>query len=82
MICRQDFNLVISRKTIHERKDYAPCAVIDDLVDEGRRVVVLKTSFVEVSVVNANTDGPLFLSNRNEVGDPFSYRDGIDKARF
>ena len=71
MICRQDFNLVISRKSIHERKNYAPCAVIDDLVDEGHRVVVLRTRFVEVSIVNANTDGPLFFNNRNKVGDPF-----------
>ena len=71
LICGQDFNLVISRKDNHERKDYAPRAVIDDLVDEGHRVGVLRTSFVEVSIINLNTDGPLFLSDWNEVGDPF-----------
>jgi hypothetical protein len=72
LICRKDFNLVISRKSIHEREYYAPRAIIDDLVDEGHRVVVLGTSFVEISIVNANTNGPLFLSNQNKVGDPFS----------
>jgi hypothetical protein len=71
LIYGQDFNLVISRKAIHEREDYAPRAIIDDLVDEGHRVVVLGTSFVEISIVNANMDGPLFLSNWNKVGDPF-----------
>jgi hypothetical protein len=63
--------MVISRKTIHERKYFSPYVVIDDLVDEGRRVVVLRTRFVEISIVNANTDGPLFFSNQNKVGDPF-----------
>jgi hypothetical protein len=71
LIGRQDLNLVISRKSTHEREDYAPRAIIDDLVDEGHRVVVLGIGFVEVSIVNANTDGPLFLSNQNKVGDPF-----------
>ena len=46
LICKQDFNLVISRKAIHEREDYAPRTIINDLVDEGHRVIVLGTSFV------------------------------------
>jgi hypothetical protein len=52
------------------------------LVDEGHRVVVLGTSFVEISIVNTNTDGPLFFGNKNKVGDPFCQRDRVDKARF
>jgi hypothetical protein len=74
--------LVIPRKSIHEREYYAPYAIIDDLVDEGHRVVVLGTSFVEISIINKNTDGPLFFGNQNKVGDPLCQRDGINKARF
>ena len=74
--------MVVSRKSIHEREDHASRTIINDLIDKGCRVVVLGTSFVKIAIIYVDTDGPLFLGNRNEVRNPFHQRDKVDKARF
>jgi hypothetical protein len=62
--------LVVSRETIHEGKILVTCAIIDNLVDEGRWKVVFGTGVIEITKVCADTDGALFFVNRDRVGDP------------
>jgi hypothetical protein len=57
-------------------------AIINNLVDEGRRVIVFQTSLIEISIINANTNGPLLLSDKKNLRNPFRQGDRIDEAIF
>ena len=61
-------------------KKFTSSAIIDNLVNKGCRVVVLRTSLVKNPIINTNPDGPLFLCNRNKIGNPFSQWDWINET--
>ena len=64
MIFFLDMNLVVSEKSIHERKYLMSSACINDLVNEGCWEVVFGTCPIHITEVCANADGtgPIFYS--------------------
>ena len=56
-----DLDLVISKKSVHERKGLMSGACIDNLIDEGCWEVVFGTHPIEITKVYANVNGTLFL---------------------
>ena len=61
MVFFPDLDLVVSRKSIHERKRFMSGACIDDLVDERCGEAVFGTCPIEIVEVCANVDGTLFF---------------------
>ena len=52
------------------------------MIDKWGRIIVLRTSFVEILIINTYTDGTLFLSSEYDVRDPFGQKYRIDKINF
>jgi hypothetical protein len=75
-------DLIISGETIHEREDFTSDAVIDNLIDEGGRKVVLWKIFVDIPIVNAYMNRTLFLVNRDKIGNPVCESHRINKDGF
>jgi hypothetical protein len=65
-----NFDLVVTRETIHEGQSLVTCAIIDYLFDEGCWKVVFGTGVIEVMEFRTDTDSALFFVNRDRVGDP------------
>lgn len=63
LIDRCDVDLVITRKTIHKGKDLTPGTFINDLINEGSRIVVFRTGTIEISIIHTNVDRNLFFSH-------------------
>jgi hypothetical protein len=63
-------NLVIARESVHEGEGLVAGAVVDDLIDEGRREVVFGTCIVKIAKVCADADSALFLVDGYRVGNP------------
>jgi hypothetical protein len=82
LILGNNIDLIISRETIHEREYFTSGAVIDNLIDERGRKVVFWTSFVDIPIINAYTNGALFLVNRDKIGNLICESHWINKARF
>jgi len=74
--------MVVTRKSIHKGKYLAPGTFINDLINEGSRIVIFRTSTIEISIINANMDHALFFSHRDNIGHPIYKRDGIDQPSF
>jgi hypothetical protein len=72
LVCGYDIDLIISGETIHQREYFTSGTIVDDLVNEGGRKVVFRTSFINVPIINAHTDRTLFLVNQNKIGNPVS----------
>lgn len=45
-------------------------ALVDNLVDEGQRIIVFWTFLVHIVKVCTNANSPLFLGNGDEIGNP------------
>ena len=50
-------NLIVARKSIHERKDDTSNTIVNDLIDMRGRKVVFWESFVQVSEINTDYNG-------------------------
>jgi hypothetical protein len=48
------------------------CTFIDNLINEWGRIIILRTSLVQIPIINANPNCALFFSDQNEIGYPFS----------
>jgi hypothetical protein len=72
LILRNNIDLIISGETIHQREDFASGAIIENMIDEGGRKVVFRTSFVNIPIINAYMDCALFLVDRDKIGNPVS----------
>jgi hypothetical protein len=72
LIIGNNIDLIISRETIHQRKDFTSGTIVDNLIDEGGRKVVFRTSFVNIPIINAYVDCALFLVDWDKIGNPVS----------
>jgi hypothetical protein len=70
LILGNNVDLIIPGETIHQREYFTSGTVVDNLIDEGGRKVVLGTSFIDINIINAYTDGALFLVDRDKIGNP------------
>ena len=75
-------NLVITGKTIHERKYFMSGTVINDLVNDRSGKIVLWTWQVQIIKVSIDMNGTLFFINGNRIGNPSGICNGIYKTRF
>ena len=80
MVFFLDLDLVVSGKTVHERKGFMFGACIDDLVDERCGEVVFGTCPIEVMEFYANANGTLFFIYRNRIRSPSGVCNGVDEA--
>ena len=72
-----DLNLVVPRKTIHERKYFMSGTSVNDLVNERSGEIVLGTCQIEITKVNTDTNGTHFFVNGNGIRNPSGIRDGV-----
>jgi hypothetical protein len=82
LILGNNIDLIISIETIHQREDFTSGAIVDNLIDQGVRKVVLRTSFVDIPIINAYTDCALFLINWDKIGNLVSEGHRVNKAGF
>ena len=75
-----DLDLVVLRKTVHERKGLMSVACIDDLVDERGREVAFGTCPIKIVEVSANANGTLFFIHGNRIRNPSCVCNGINEA--
>jgi hypothetical protein len=62
-----DLNLVISRKTIHERKGFTTRTFINDLVDEWCGKIIFGTCLIQITEVGTYTNRAVFFIDRHGV---------------
>ena len=82
LIRRKNVNLVIPRKPIHKGKNVTPSIVINDLINKRSRIIILRASMVNVTVINTDMNGTLFIIYRNNIGNPLCQGNQIDKTSF
>jgi hypothetical protein len=67
LVLRSDVDLIIARKSIHERKDFVAGTVIDNLIDERGRKIVLRTSLVDIPIIYTNANTTTFFIDLHRV---------------
>lgn len=67
LIGRRNVNLVVTRKIVYKGKHFAPSTFINDLINEGSGVVILRTSMIEIMVTDAKVDHALFRCHRYNI---------------
>ena len=72
LIQRDNFDLIIARKAIHEGKNDTSSIVVDDLIDVGSGVILFGTSSIQIPKIDANPDSTLLFVHGNYIGYPFS----------
>jgi hypothetical protein len=82
LILGNNVDLIIPEETIHEGEDFTSDTIVDTLFDEKGRKVVFGTSFVDTPIINADTNGALFLVDRDKIGNPVCESHRINKASF
>ena len=76
-----DLNLVITRKTIHERKDFVVGTCINDLVSEHSVEFLFGTCQIEVTEVSTGMNGTSFF-DRNKIINPSGLCNWVYETRF
>jgi hypothetical protein len=66
-----DLNLIVSLKTIHERKYYTTHTFIDNLINKWGWKIVFRESLVQIVEIHTNKNRALFLVDRKWVWHPF-----------
>jgi hypothetical protein len=82
LILGNNIDLIISREIVHQREDFASSAIVNNMIDKGGRKVVFRTSFVDITIINAYTDCALFLIDRDNIGNPVSEGHQVNKVGF
>ena len=63
-------NLVVARETIQHGDPLKTHYALQDMVHFGKRVMILKGNYIQVSKVNENSYFPFIFSNRNQILHP------------
>ena len=74
--------LIVARKNVHKRKDDAPDIVINDMIDVWSREIVLRTSLIQVSKIDTDSNSALLFGHRDNVRYPFHQGYGINKPHL
>jgi hypothetical protein len=56
-------NLIVVKETIREGKYLIVITLINDIINEWGRLIILRTCFVKIHKINTNVDGTLFFGN-------------------
>jgi hypothetical protein len=60
-----NLGLIAPDKSIHEGEDFIPDTLIDNLVKERPRIVILRTYLVKIPKISTNSDHPLLSIHGN-----------------
>ena len=63
--------LVIAREAIHESHSLKPAGVVNHYLWYGEQEFIFGACIIQVSIVNTDSDLPIFLCHRDDVGQPF-----------
>ena len=75
-----NLNLVITKKNIHERKDFMVGTRINDLVNKWSGEVVFGTFQIQVVEISTYMDGTLFFINGNMIRNPSGICNGLHET--
>jgi hypothetical protein len=67
LVFRFDLYLIISQKTIHERKSLATGAFIEYLVNEWCGKIIFWTGFVQIMKIHTYVNRALFLVDQHRI---------------
>ena len=79
MIDGKNLYLIVAKKSINERKDDTSSTVIDDLIDMRSQEIVLRTSLVQFSKIDTDSNSALLFCYRDNVRYPFRQGYRINK---
>jgi hypothetical protein len=77
-----DLYLIVSRETIHERKDLAAYAFIDNLVNKWGGEIILWKGLVQIMEVRTYVNRTLLFVDWNVIRHPLSQLDMVDETNF
>ena len=63
--------LVVAREAVHESHSLKPAGVVNHYLRYGEREFIFGACIIQVSIVNTDSDLPIFLCHRDDVGQPF-----------
>ena len=63
--------LVVAREAVHESHSLKPAGVVNHYLRYGEREFIFGASIIQVSIVNIDSDLPIFLCHKDDVGQPF-----------
>ena len=63
--------LVVAREAIHESHSLKLAGVVNHYLRHGEREFIFGASIIQVSIVNTDSDLPIFLCHGDDVGQPF-----------
>ncbi|XXG73204.1 hypothetical protein AAC387_Pa07g2163 [Persea americana] len=72
--------LVVVREAIDESHSCKPACVINHYLWYGEREFIFGASIIQVSIVNTDSDLPIFLCHGDDVGQPFGMLFLADEA--
>jgi hypothetical protein len=75
-----DLNLIVPKKTVHERKYLTTRTCIDDLVNKWGWKIVFQETFVQVVKVHTYMDCTLLLVDKNRFRCPFHQLHKVDET--
>lgn len=75
-----DIDLIIAEKTIHEREYFTYGTCINNLVDKWSRIIVFLTSLINIPIIDAHLYCPLFLHDRNNIGNQINKRNRVNET--
>lgn len=64
LITQCNVYLAVSRKNVHKGKEFTPTTFINDLVNEGSGVIILRTNMIEIMLIYAKMNNALFLCHQ------------------
>jgi hypothetical protein len=67
LVFRFDLNLIVSLKTIHERKGFTTSTFIDYLVDERCWKIIFGTCLVQITEIGTYTNRALFFIDWHRI---------------
>ena len=77
-----DMDLVITRKSIHEVKDFMTGTSVNDLVNKQSGEFVFGKIQIQFTEVSIDANGTLFFIDGNNIRNPSGIHDGVYEACF
>ena len=71
--------MIVTEKTIHKGEHFTAGTIINNLINGQGRIIVLRTSLIQILIIDTYMDGTLFLGNGRDVRNPFGQRYRINK---
>ena len=70
LIFRLDLDLIIPKESIHKGEDFISTAIIQDLINEWRGIIVFRTCLMQISKISIDAYFSFLLVYCNRVRDP------------